>query len=101
VAAAAGGPTLTPQACATHRPCSIARNRERLLALGIPSLVKELQQEVGGAAGGGAQPTKKRKREAQPRVKREPGAAEEQPTRRSSRLQDAAEHPKLKEETGG
>lgn len=79
-------------------PCSIARNRERLLALGIPSLVKELQGTAAVAAGG--KPKKKRaKSERGPRVKREAGAPE-QPSRRSSRLQEAAEHEKEEEETG-
>lgn len=123
---------------------SIARNRERLLALGIPSLVKELQAQVGhcrmvqqpsgrsaqsrlvlpalcwstssskcvcrqphplpqaGAAAAAAKPKKKKAKrdEGQPRG-RQAAAAGEQPTRRSSRVREAAEHPKPKPETGG
>ena len=79
---------------------SIARNRERLLALGIPSLKAELDRQAGrGGGGGGKKKAKKERGEYKARVKHEPGAPEA-PARRSSRLQDAAEHPKPKPETG-
>lgn len=75
---------------------SIQRNRERLLALGIPSLRAELE----GGSGKGAKKKKARKEDAAKlRVKREAGA-EEHPSRRSTRLQEAQEHPKTKEESG-
>lgn len=83
--------------CRCRRRCrSIAANRARMLELGIPSLVKELQ---GAAAAAARKPAKKQaRREAAPRAPRG-AAAPEQPTRRSSRLQDAAEHPKPAPET--
>ncbi|KAI7844317.1 hypothetical protein COHA_002115 [Chlorella ohadii] len=51
-----------------ERAAIIARNRERLLALGIPSLVKELQAQAGAAAAA-AKPKKK----AKVKVKQEEG----------------------------
>lgn len=68
------------------------------MALGIPSLKAQLDKQGGGEQ----QQKKKVKKEAgefKPRVKHEPGAPEA-PTRRSSRLLDAVEHPKPKPETG-
>ncbi|EFN57723.1 expressed protein [Chlorella variabilis] len=77
------------------RAAIIQRNRERLLALGIPSLRAELE----GGSGKGAKKKKARKEDAAKlRVKREAGA-EEHPSRRSTRLQEAQEHPKTKEES--
>ncbi|KAL4445856.1 hypothetical protein ABPG77_009055 [Micractinium sp. CCAP 211/92] len=88
-----------------ERAAIIARNRERLLALGIPSLVTEL----GGSKAAAAAKKRKEKGLAEaggkggdeewgPRPKRRQGAQPEKPTRRSRRLQQAEEHQKEEEE---
>lgn len=62
--------------------CSIQRNRERLLALGIPSLAKALDETVGAAA---AAVKRKPGAAAKKKPKKPRGAeagAEERPTRR-------------------
>ncbi|PSC67876.1 ring finger domain-containing [Micractinium conductrix] len=90
-----------------ERAAIIARNRERLLALGIPSLRTQLEGSGGGGSGGGGKKAgggkaaKKAKKggDAAGRAPRSGQPAEEHPTRRSRRLQDAAEHPKVKPET--
>ncbi|KAL4425739.1 hypothetical protein ABPG75_009755 [Micractinium tetrahymenae] len=89
-----------------ERAALIARNRERLLALGIPSLVTELG---GGKAAAAAAKKQQKKKAAEawgkegdedwgPRPKRRRGGKAEQPTRRSRRLQEAEEHQKEEEE---
>ncbi|PRW59134.1 DNA-dependent metalloprotease WSS1 [Chlorella sorokiniana] len=94
---AEAAPEMT--ALETERAAIIDRNRERLLALGIPSLVKELQAQAGAAAAAAKPKKPKIKREeGQPRG-RQAAAAAQQPTRRSSRVREAAEHPKPKPET--
>lgn len=100
-----------PSACyvlSLPRPSSccrrIARNRERLLALGIPSLVTELGGSKAAAAAKKQQKKKPREREGGedwgPRPKRRRGGQSEQPARRSRRLQQTEEHQREEEENG-
>jgi hypothetical protein len=73
------------------------RNRQRMLALGLPAIVRTLE----GIAGATKPPPKKRvKKERAPRVKVkvEPLAEGEGP-RRSSRIRDQELNPKIKEES--
>lgn len=81
------------------RAAVIAENRRRMLALGIPSLVKELGGTAGRGGKGGAKPTAKRAKREVAHPQRGASAADEAPSRRSSRLQEAAEHPKPQPET--
>lgn len=84
--------------------CSIQRNRDRLLALGLPGLVAKLQ-EIAGPPPKPAPKKKRPKAERRPAVKAEPvedgagGLAEEGGVRRSRRLRDVALQPKKEEET--
>lgn len=82
--------------------CRIQRNRERLLALGLPGLVEKLQKEVGPLPSGAiAKPKKPRKKVKQESVLRrggrvgaEDGDGKAPGVRRSSRLAEAADRPK-------
>ena len=71
----------------THLPpplCSIQRNRERLLALGIPTLVSALEK-TAEAERPKKQPKKKvkvKKEKVEARVKQEAGGEEERAVRR-------------------
>ena len=88
--------------------CSIRRNRERLLALGLPGIMKQLQKTVKLEQDGESKPKKKRTKKkkisrATPDINKAEQIAGDAATapglRRSRRLQEAAERPIKKEET--
>lgn len=80
---------------------SIQRNRERLLALGLPGIMKQLQNTVQHEKHPESIENKKTKKKKKALVKREEDENLEPRTglRRSRRLQEAAERPPAVEET--